>query len=143
MFTRILLATDGSPLSDKAGAAAVAFAQDCGAQLVALSVAVLYPIPPEAGVMSDIATFEDAARAEARRTLEPIAAAAAAAHVGCKLVVRYAPDPWREIVDVATENGCDCIWMASHGRTGINRLLLGSETQRVLAHTTIPVMVYR
>lgn len=143
MFTRILLAIDGSPLSDKAGAAAVAFAHDCGAQLVALSVAVLYPIPPEAGALADPGTFEDAARAEALQFLEPIAAAAAAAHVGCKLVVRYAPDPWREIIGAAVEHGCDCIWMATHGRTGINRLLLGSETQRVLAHTTIPVMVYR
>jgi nucleotide-binding universal stress UspA family protein len=143
MFSKILIASDGSPLSIKAANAAIAFARDCGAELVALSVAILYPVMPEVGGLPDLSAFEDAARAEAQQLLEPIAAEAAKAHVPCELVVRYAPSPWQEIVDVARVHGCDCIWMGSHGRRGLSRLLLGSETQRVLVHTDIPVMVYR
>jgi len=138
-----LLASDGSPLSARAAEAAVAFARESGAELLALSVAVMYPLLPEAGGMADLGAFEEAARAEARALLEPVAAAAARDHVRCELVVRYAPSPWQEIVTLAEERGCDCIWMASHGRRGLDRLLLGSETQKVLAHTAIPVMVYR
>jgi len=143
MFSKILVASDGSPLSAKAADAALAFARESGAELVVLSVAVMYPLVPEAGAMVDLNAFEEPARAEAQGLIEPVAAAAAHAQVRCELVVRYAPDPWREIVALAEERGCDCIWMASHGRHGLDRLLLGSETQRVLAHTTIPVMVYR
>ena len=143
MFSKILLASDGSPLSAKTADAALAFARESGAELVVLSVAVMYPLLPEAGAMVDLNAFEAAARAEAQALMEPVAAAAAREHVRCELVVRYAPDPWREIVALAEERGCDCIWMASHGRRGLDRLLLGSETQRVLAHTAIPVMVYR
>lgn len=143
MFSKILVASDGSPLSARAADAAIVFARESGAQLVVLSVAVTYPLLPGAGAMVDLNAFEEAARAEAQALLEPLAAAAARAHVRCELVVRYAPDPWREIIALAEERGCDCIWMASHGRRGLERLLLGSETQRVLGHTTIPVMVYR
>ncbi|MFL6715491.1 MAG: universal stress protein [Burkholderiaceae bacterium] len=143
MFSKILVASDGSPLSVKAADAAIVFASESGAQLVVLSVAVTYPLLPGAGAMVDLNAFEEAARTEAQALLEPLAAAAARAHVRCELVVRYAPDPWREIIALAEERGCDCIWMASHGRRGLERLLLGSETQRVLGHTTIPVMVYR
>ena len=143
MFSKILVASDGSALSAKAADAAIAFARESGAQLVVLSVAVMYPLLPGAGVMVDLGAFEEAARAEAQALLAPLAAAAARAQVRCELVVRYAPDPWREIIALAEERGCDCIWMASHGRRGLERLLLGSETQRVLGHTTIPVMVYR
>ena len=143
MFSKILVASDGSPLSARAADAAIVFARESGAQLVVLSVAVTYPLLPGAGAMVDLNAFEEAARAESQALLEPLAAAAARAHVRCELVVRYAPDPWREIIALAEERGCDCIWMASHGRRGLERLLLGSETQRVLGHTTIPVMVYR
>jgi nucleotide-binding universal stress UspA family protein len=143
MFSKILVASDGSPLSAKAADAAIAFARESGAELIVLSVAVMYPLLPEAGATVDLSAFEEAARAEAQALIEPVAAAAAQGHVRCELVVRYAPDPWREIVALAEERGCDCIWMASHGRRGLDRLLLGSETQRVLAHTAIPVMVYR
>jgi nucleotide-binding universal stress UspA family protein len=143
MFSKILVASDGSPLSARAADAAIVFARESGAQLVVLSVAVTYPLLPGAGAMVDLNAFEEAARTEAQALLEPLAAAAARAHVRCELVVRYAPDPWREIIALAEERGCDCIWMASHGRRGLERLLLGSETQRVLGHTTIPVMVYR
>jgi len=143
MFRKILVATDGSPLSAKAAEAAVAYGREAGAELVALSIAVMIPLPPEAGAFTDVAAFEAAARNEARQFLEPIAAAAAREHVKCDLVVRYAPNPWQEIIAVAEEQGCDCIWMGSHGRTGLDRLLLGSEAQKVLTHTKIPVMVYR
>lgn len=143
MFSKILLASDGSPLSARAAEAAIAFARDSGAQLIALSVAVMYPVLPEAGAMADLNDFEAAARAEAQALLAPVAAAAARAQVRCECVVRYAPEPWREIVALAGERGCDCIWMASHGRRGLDRLLLGSQTQRVLAHSAVPVMVYR
>jgi nucleotide-binding universal stress UspA family protein len=126
MFSKILLASDGSPLSAKAADAALAFARESGAELVVLSVAVMYPLLPEAGAMVDLNAFEAAARAEAQALIEPIAAAAARDQVRCELVVRYAPDPWREIVALAEERVCVCIWMASPGRRCLASLLLGS-----------------
>jgi nucleotide-binding universal stress UspA family protein len=58
-------------------------------------------------------------------------------------IAKRAVHPYEEIIATATATQCDLIWMASHGRRGIDKLLLGSETQRVLARSTIPVMVYR
>ena len=51
--------------------------------------------------------------------------------------------PHEAIIDAAKDKGCDLIVMASHGRRGLNAVLLGSETQKVLTHSSIPVMVYR
>ena len=144
MFKTILVPTDGSPLSDLAAGAAVLFAKETGASLVVLSVAESYPYPigAEGGVVPDMSGFEEAARATANANVKRIADQAAASGVPCKTSVVTGVSAAEEIVSAAGEFGCDMIWMASHGRTGMARMLMGSQTQKVLAHGATPVMVY-
>lgn len=79
----------------------------------------------------------------ALENVEKVAQAARAAGVSCSIATAYSPVPHEEIINAATVNGCDLIFMASHGRHGLSRLLAGSVTQKVLAGTTIPVLVLR
>ncbi|MFA9216919.1 MAG: universal stress protein [Sphingomonadaceae bacterium] len=145
MFRSILLPTDGSALSDKATAIAVEFARFHHAKLV--SICVIQPVPfasmGDSGAVMDAGQFETQMEAAATRHIEKVASAARAAGVPFEGVVTLSPSPYEEIVETASRFGCDLIMMASHGRKGLNRLLLGSQTQRVLAHTTLPVMVLR
>lgn len=145
MFKKILLPTDGSALSDKATVTAIQFAQLNQAQLVAISVIHPFPFSPMAdgGAVLDAKTFEREMEQEARRNIAKVAAAAEAAGIAFEGVVTLSFSPYEEIVEAAKQHGCDIIMMASHGRKGLNRLFLGSETQKVLAHTTLPVMVLR
>ncbi len=145
MFKKILVPTDGSPLSDKAVAAAMQLAAAHGATVVGLAVAELYPfmLMPEAGAMVDMATYEELQDKSAQQAIAKLKAMAADASVPCSTLSTRGVHPWEEIVKTASAEGCDLIWMASHGRRGIDKLLLGSETQRVLSHTSIPVMVWR
>lgn len=145
MFRKILVATDGSPLSVAAATAAIEFAAACGASIVGLSLAQLYPymLMPEAGAMVDLAMYEDVQDKLAQQYVKTLEEQARAAGVNCVTVSKRAVHPYEEIIATAQESLCDLIWMASHGRRGLDKLLLGSETQRVLAHSTIPVMVYR
>lgn len=145
MFRKILVATDGSPLSVAAASAAIEFATASGASIVGLSLAQLYPymLMPEAGAMVDLSMYEEAQDQLAEQAVKKLDEQARAAGVSCVTLTKRAVHPYEEIISSAQENKCDLIWMASHGRRGLDKLLLGSETQRVLAHSTIPVMVYR
>lgn len=145
MFKKILVPTDGSPLSEKSAKAALEFAAAHGASVVGLAVAELYPfmLMPEAGAMVDLSTYEELQDKSAQQAMEKLKAMAADAKVPCEMLSTRGVHPYEEIINAATTKGCDLIWMASHGRKGIDKLLLGSETQRVLSHTTLPVMVYR
>ncbi len=145
MFRKILVATDGSSVSVAAASAAIEFANASGASIVGLSLAQLYPymLMPEAGAMVDLSMYEDAQDQMAEQAVKKLEEQAKAAGVNCVVYTKRAVHPYEEIISTAQENNCDLIWMASHGRRGLNKLLLGSETQRVLAHSTIPVMVYR
>ena len=145
MFRKILVATDGSPLSVAAASAAIEFAAASGASIVGLSLAQLYPymLMPEAGAMVDLSMYEEAQDQVAEQAVKKLDDQARAAGVSCVTLTKRAVHPYEEIISTAQENRCDVIWMASHGRRGLDKLLLGSETQRVLAHSTIPVMVYR
>lgn len=145
MFKKILVPTDGSPLSDKAVAAAMQLAAAHGAAVVGLAVAELYPfmLMPEAGAMVDMTTYEEMQDKSAQQAIGKLKAMANDAGVACTTLSTRGVHPWEEIVKTATAEGCDLIWMASHGRRGIDKLLLGSETQRVLSHTSIPVLVWR
>jgi nucleotide-binding universal stress UspA family protein len=145
MFRKILVATDGSPLSVAAASAAIEFAAASGASIVGLSLAQLYPymLMPEAGAMVDLSMYEEAQDQVAEQAVKKLDDQARAAGVSCITLTKRAVHPYEEIISTAQENKCDVIWMASHGRRGLDKLLLGSETQRVLAHSTIPVMVYR
>ena len=145
MFKKILVPTDGSALSDKAVQAALDFAAATGASVVGLSVAQLYPfmLMPEAGAMVDLSTYEEIQDKSAQQAMDKFSKAAAAAKVSSEVLSTRGIHPYEEIIKAATGRGCDLIWMASHGRKGLDRLLLGSETQRVLSHASIPVLVYR
>lgn len=145
MFKAILVPTDGSPLSDKAVNAAVDFAKECGARIIGISVAEPYPYSPlsEAAFSDEHAVYEEKAREIAKQHVDKIAAAAARVNVPCETMVTQSFTPFEEIINAAKKWNCDVIFMASHGRKGLSKLFIGSETQKVLAHSTIPVMVFR
>lgn len=145
MFKKILVPTDGSELSDKAVAAAVEVARTAGGQLVALSVAEPYPYSPigETAFTPDLAAYEQKAMDLARQNVDKVALAARQGEVQCETHTIQSFNPYEEIVKLAEKSGCDVIFMASHGRKGLNRLFVGSETQKVLAHSTLPVLVFR
>lgn len=144
MFKHILLPIDGSDLSQKAVAAAIEFARTNGAKLTPYMALEEYPFLPSADAGHEKrAVFEQRIAAEARKELAKVEAAAAAAGVPCTGRTSVNAQPYRGIIDTAKEIGCDVIFMASHGRRGISGLLLGSETQKVLTHSDIPVLVFR
>jgi nucleotide-binding universal stress UspA family protein len=145
MYKRILVPTDGSALSDEAAAAAIDFARLCGADLVALSVAEPYPLAPsaEGAMVIDAGVETEALLQLSQHAVEQVAKAAQAASVPCTTVTAVSLSPYQEIIDTATNRHCDLIFMASHGRRGLSRLLAGSVTQNVLAYSSIPVMVLR
>jgi nucleotide-binding universal stress UspA family protein len=145
MFQKILVPTDGSELSEKAIAAALEVATKMSGSIVALCVAQPYAYSPlsEGAVVSDAVGFENRSLEIATEHVERIKEAAAKAQVSCETVVTKSFDPYKEIIDTAKKMNCDAIFMASHGRRGLNRLLLGSETQKVLAHADVPVLVCR
>jgi nucleotide-binding universal stress UspA family protein len=145
MFKTILVPTDGSPLADRAVNAAVEFARETGGSVVGLSVAEPYPFSPLSGdtFSDERSLYEEKAREVAQEHVRKIAAAAHVLNVPCKTVVTQSFSPSDEIVSTAERLACDAIFMASHGRKGLSALFVGSETQKVLAKTTIPVMVFR
>jgi len=145
MFKHILLPTDGSKLSEKAIRQSVRMAKAFGARITALHVT------PKSGAYLSPADLLDApphsyAAHAARRAAEYLRFAEKVAHaagVECVGVQLSADQPYKEIVKLAEKKGCDLILMASHGRRGLEGLLLGSETQKVLTHSKVPVLVYR
>lgn len=145
MFKTILVPTDGSPLSDKAIEAAVTFAKSAGSKLVGISVSE----PRDYANLSDGVSVSDSSQAfidrcsVAQGNVDKIAAAAKAAGVACETVTARSVHPYEEIIRTAADYQCDVIFMASHGRSGLSALFVGSETQKVLSHSTIPVLVFR
>jgi nucleotide-binding universal stress UspA family protein len=145
MFKKILVPTDGSPISEKSAKAAIEFAAINKASIVVLSVAQSYPymLMPEAGAMLDLSIYEQAQDQAAQANATKIKILAETTKVDFEIVVTRGTHPYEEIIATANEKHCDVIWIASHGRRGLDKLLLGSETQRVLAHSVLPVVVYR
>jgi nucleotide-binding universal stress UspA family protein len=144
MFKRILVPTDGSELSDKAIVAAVDLARTLKASVVGMTTLEPYSYSnlseyrPE--TLDDYEARMDRAGAE---RLGRITDAASQAGVPVETVAVKSFSPYEAIIDTAKGHHCDLIIMASHGRRGLNAVLLGSETQKVLTHSAIPVMVYR
>lgn len=145
MFKTILVPTDGSALSDIAVHAAIEFAKFSGGKIIGLSVAESYPFTgiAEASIASDPAVFEENMQKMVQEHVQRIAVAAQQENVPCETVIGQSATPHEVIVETANKFNCDIIFMASHGRTGLSKLFLGSETQKVIAHSTIPVLVYR
>lgn len=147
MFRHLLVPTDGSDLSTSTVDRAVSFARESGASLTFLYAKPEFPVTLYSdGMVIDPASpqrFEDAANAQAKEILDKAVAAATAAGVAADSVAKSSDIPYEAIIAAAEEKGCDLIFMASHGRRGISAVLLGSETQKVLTHSKIPVLVYR
>lgn len=144
MYQRILVPTDGSPLSEKAAQAAIELARRLDAQLLAFTVSEPYPYSPlgEAPPLLPQEFYEGEQRLATER-LKAVQTLAEGQHVACGAASQEAMQPWRAIVDYAEGQGVDLIVMASHGRGGISGLLLGSQTHKVLTHCKVPVLVVR
>jgi len=147
MYKRILVATDGTTLSKKAVASAISMAQLTGAEMVVLKVVPRYPQSYfEGGVAlaaNDIQRIEKQWAEQAQSIVDAVAKTAKAKGVTTKAVTAKSDLVSEAIIATAKKQKCDLIVMASHGRRGIKRLLLGSETQLVLTHSHIPVLVLR
>ncbi|QDF96347.1 hypothetical protein CJ010_07250 [Azoarcus sp. DD4] len=149
MFKHILVPTDGSPLSDEAVERAIALAQTLGARLTILNATAEAPFPVtnfgEDGHYDPARSsrFAEQAAAHGQRIVEAAVARAQGAGVEAEHVLETSDVPHRAIIRAATERACDLILMASHGRRGLDALLLGSETHKVLTYCRIPVLVCR
>jgi len=145
MFKHLLIPTDGSDLSRKAMLYGVQLAKESGAKVTGIHVTEPYQAVSMDAVLVSMAQdeYEEGAKRLSERALEQLRIAADAAGVDCDTISEVLDQPYRAIIDAALEKGCDLIVMASHGRRGLSALLLGSETSKVLAHSTIPVLVYR
>lgn len=145
MFKHILLPTDGSPLSDATIAQCVQFARATGAAITgfhAIPEFRVFTSHPE--MLEDTKErFLEDCRGHAKEYLAVLESAAREAGVPCDTVVSVSDEPYREIIRAAEQQGCDLIAMASHGRKGIRGFLIGSETQKVLSHSQITVLVFR
>ena len=144
MYKRILVPTDGSDISAKAVGVAAQLAKLHGAELNTLSVkepfpysmvTEMQPVPPQ--------EFYDAQERIAAARVKAVVEAATAAGLDCAGHTIEALHPWEAITDHAKNQGCDLIVMATHGRRGVSALLLGSETQKVLTHCAVPVLVVK
>jgi nucleotide-binding universal stress UspA family protein len=147
MYRNILVATDGSRLSAKAVAHALALARALGAKLTAFHASPDYPMPAYAdGVMFDpVSPTEYAAmcKKEADKIFNAIGVKAKAARIPFATEHTITATVWKAILAAAKKQKCDAIVMASHGRRGVSALLIGSETQKVLTHSKLPVIVVR
>lgn len=147
MYRRILVATDGSTLSKKAVRTSIGLAAAMEAELVALYVVPRYPVSYFEGGVSvseaDIARTEKQWSDRGQAVVDAVKDAAEADGVKAKAVLARSDLVAESIMSAAKKHKCDLVVMASHGRRGIKRILLGSETQHVLTHSTVPVLVLR
>ena len=146
MYKHILIPTDGSATADKAIDAGFEFARETQAKVTLFTAVPEYQLPTEAEMMARRAVsldeHERRSRVQARRILDK---AAARAPADIELGTDYVQSdrPYWAIIEAAKRNGCDVIFIGSHGRKGLQELLHGSQTRNVLTHSDIPTVVYR
>jgi nucleotide-binding universal stress UspA family protein len=147
MFKHILIPTDGSEVAAKAIRAGVRLAAEMGAKVTAVCAQEPVPLHLHSSAYAVerdlVAELERRARAFAQECAAQVATEARAAGVACEPLVVKSERVHEAIVKTAQERGCDAIFMASHGRTGLAGMLLGSVTQQVLARAGVPVLVFR
>ncbi len=145
MYKHILIPIDGTVLSDSAMDKGLAFAREIGARVTVLMTTEPAPIVMMAMVQltEQQNRYHQHAVDQAARHLGEALAKAKAAGVPCETVQVDHDHSYQAIIETAASRGCDLIAMASHGRRGISALVLGSETTKVLTHSTTPVLVYR
>jgi nucleotide-binding universal stress UspA family protein len=147
MFKHILVPTDGSQLSQDTVRRAVSFAKEAGARITAFYAKPEYPVTYYGeGALIDSTTpeqFAELAEQQAQQHLGFVENLCQDAGVPCDKLTLTSDITYEAIIEAATQSDCDLIFMASHGRRGFSGLLLGSETNKVLTHTKIPVLVFR
>ena len=148
MYKHILLPTDGSKLAAKAVKQGIQLAKSIGARVTIINVVPEYQmvmaegfVPPDTAMIRK--RFEEAIAKRSKKILDEVKTAAKSAGVKCAGVTLSSGLPYEAIINQAKKAKCDLIMMASHGRKGIASILLGSETAKVLTHSTIPVLVVR
>jgi len=149
LYSHILLPTDGSQLASRGAKAGVQLAKALGAKATVVFVGAPYAAAVYGGAEvfpagpSSPREHKRFSQEAAQKAFAPVALAAKRAGVDCATVLAENSRPWEGIVKTARARKCDAIVMASHGRGGLAGLFLGSETQRVLAHSKLPVLVIR
>jgi nucleotide-binding universal stress UspA family protein len=145
MYKKILISTDGTEFAEKAIGYAVQLAKTLGAALAGVTVTPPFTVVAVEGVMISQTPddYDRWSKEVAAKRLKPIATACQAAGVPCQTIHIESFQPYEGIIQAAKDNGADLIVMASHGRRGVSALVLGSETQKVLTHSTVPVLVVR
>ena len=145
MFKHILIPTDGSTLSQAVFRDGVTFAKEINAKVTAVHVGEpFHMLATKVEALTDTREeYDRRVKRKAESILAPFEKAAKEAGVSCDSTFVSSEHPYQAIIDTAREKGCDLIMMASHGRRGVRGLLLGSETQKVLTHGKVPVLVYR
>ena len=147
MYKRILVATDGSTLSKKAVESAIELAALAGAELVALKVVPRYPQSYFEGGLAlqaaEVSRVEEQWAKDGQSIVDAVQKSALEKGVQTKAIIAKSDLVSDAVIAAAKKHKCDLIVMASHGRRGIKRLLLGSETQQVLTHSHVPVLVLR
>ncbi|RWD60316.1 universal stress protein [Mesorhizobium sp.] len=149
MYKKILIATDGSELAQKGVAHGLELAKGLGASVAFVTVSEPFPALAWGGATAgyvaadELVNYEESARKYARELLDKCKAEADAKGVGAKTVHIENRTPAEAILETAASEGSDIIVMASHGRRGLGRLVLGSQTAEVVSLTTIPVLVVR
>jgi nucleotide-binding universal stress UspA family protein len=148
MFRHILLPTDGSALATRGARAGIKLAKALGARVTAVYVIAPY-VPPMYGEAAmyvpgvTINDYKKAAQKQAAKALATVERMARASGVRCTTRSLIDTPPWQGILRAARSQNCDAIAMATHGRSGLGGLILGSETTRVLGHAKVPVIVTR
>jgi nucleotide-binding universal stress UspA family protein len=145
MYKHILIATDGSGLAIKAAEAGLMLAKKLSSRVTAVTVTEPWTaiMTPEQALGIPINEYEKATAETANRVLAVVVELARKSDVACATVHVKDQYPAEGILDAAKKAGCDLIVMASHGRRGLGRLLLGSEAVKVLTHSTVPVLICR
>jgi nucleotide-binding universal stress UspA family protein len=152
MYNHILIATDGSELANRGVAHGLALAQKVGARVTIVTVTEMWTVM---GILRDshgetgprtpnpILEYEAAATAHATQILAAALEQAASKGIACETIHVADRHPADGIVTSAMEKGCDLIVMASHGRRGVGRLLLGSQANEVVTHSKVPTLIVR
>jgi nucleotide-binding universal stress UspA family protein len=145
MLDNVLIPTDGTEVSTQAAAFGVQLAKKMGAKVTVVTVTTPADdiMVGEVSVIRNTEEYEKKASASARAMLDVIGKLAMEAGVACEKVHARSALPWHGILETAKSSKADMIVMASHGRRGLSGMMIGSETQRVVNHSHIPVTIYR
>jgi nucleotide-binding universal stress UspA family protein len=145
MYKHILIATDGSELAGKAIAAGFGLARELKAKVTAVTVTEPWTaiVVGDAAIAFPVDEYEKSSNENAAHILASVSKLARKADIACTTVHAKDQFPAEGILDTARKNNCDLIVMASYGRRGLGRLLLGSQAVKVLTHSSVPVLICR